>query len=342
MAARAAAIALLATIAAVTAAPLAHRAASTTATATPVGTHPVGMVPPLARHRRGAEFVIDGYNGNKNDWHYATIKEVNPIPTCAGHPATYDAGYGSCSTYAWGHKSQNFPFCAQDINTAGEVAENVCRECGACDDGRRVFTWENRAGVKWTLTQLGGTRASNDFDVGTDCPYYATGYTVATAKFDNSGNMVAITGPGGYQYTIGSCKDTSPSKDTSPWCPTWQRAGYCAHAAYKPWMATNCRSACGLCDKRNVPFTCTKDHGIQYGSKAINAHKHTGSYEGCMKKCELNHKCTYFTYSPQYGHGASDCWLKDDTIAKAEGNSFRKKNSKATSGKCTRTVSSVL
>jgi len=299
------------------------------------------MLPPLARHRRGLAFVVDGHNGNKNDWHYVTIEvdarsmEEELLPKCAGNPATYDADYGGCSTYAVG--KSNHGWCAKDKDAAGNQADSVCRECGACGsgEGRLVFTWENRAGVKWTLTQLG---ASKDFDVGTDCPYYATGYTVATAKFDNSGNMVAITGPGGYQYTIGSCKDTSPSKDTSPWCPTWQRAGYCAHAAYKPWMATNCRSACGLCDKRNVPFTCTKEHGIQYGSKVINTHKHTGSYEGCMKKCELNHKCTYFTYSPQYGPGAPDCWLKDDTIAKAEGNSFRKKNSKATSGKCTRTV----
>jgi len=109
MAARAAAIALMAIIAAVTAAPLAQRAASTTATDTPVGTPPVGMLPPLARHRRG------GYNGKQ----------------CAGNPATFDAGFGGCSTYATS-QFENHAYCAQDINKAGEVAENVCHECGAC------------------------------------------------------------------------------------------------------------------------------------------------------------------------------------------------------------------
>jgi hypothetical protein len=123
MAARAAAIALLAIVAAVTAAPLGHRAASNTATDTPVGTPPVGMLPPLARHRRWVSF---------SDHHHPNKKQP---AKCAGNPATYDAGYGSCSTYAVGHKSQNNGFCATDINRVGtfrEVAENVCRECGAC------------------------------------------------------------------------------------------------------------------------------------------------------------------------------------------------------------------
>jgi len=79
----------MAIIAAVTAAPLAQRAASTTATDTPVGTPPVGMLPPLARHRRGG---------------YTPLPR--PYTQCAGNPATYDAGYGGCSTYAVGHKTK--------------------------------------------------------------------------------------------------------------------------------------------------------------------------------------------------------------------------------------------
>ena len=226
MAARAAAIALMATIAAVTAAPLTHRAASTTATATPVGTPPVVMLSPLARHRRG------GYNGNKKQPLYAfgtcmpsgsyTTDECCPAgynvagitsesecktafesissdpwggnaprterpsgcfqytgntyghwnpnnvvgnamvgddkticklisAKCAGNPATYDAGYGGCSTYAVGHNSHNNGYCATDTNAAGEVAENVCRECGACTTGAAC---ETQPGVDYPKQDL--------------------------------------------------------------------------------------------------------------------------------------------------------------------------------------------
>ena len=347
MAARAAAIALMAIIAAVTAAPLAQRAASTTATDTPVGTPPVGMLPPLARHRRGG---------------YTPLPR--PYTQCAGNPATYDAGYGGCSTYAVGHKTKNNDYCAQDINKAtGEVAESVCRECGACTTGA-AFTCTKEHGIQYgssdhfdkyknTKSYEGCMKKCEQND---RCTYFVyspqNGYgkddcwlkddTKYRKKKDNhraTSGKCTRTGTRKETTTTTTTTTTTATKprsckDTYANCQDWQRAGFCTNKPWMAWMATNCRSACGLCNKWNVPFTCTKEHGIQYGSKAIDTHKHTKSYEGCMKKCEQNHKCTYFVYSPHYG--ASDCWLKDDTIAKAEGYSFRKPNWKATGGKCTR------
>ena len=51
-----------------------------------------------------------------------------------GNPATYDAGYGGCSTYAVGLSTgctDNNGYCAKDI-AEGFVAKDVCSECGVC------------------------------------------------------------------------------------------------------------------------------------------------------------------------------------------------------------------
>ena len=59
-------------------------------------------------------YIIHGYENNKNDWHYVEISVV--------------------------------------------------------DANRGVYRWQNRANVKWTLTQK--PNEPTKFEVGTDCPYH--------------------------------------------------------------------------------------------------------------------------------------------------------------------------
>ena len=56
-----------------------------------------------------------------------------------------------------------------------------------------VYAWTNDAGFSWTLTfkRVKGGKAK--YTVGKDCPYYASGHTVATLYEDDEG--VAILGP---------------------------------------------------------------------------------------------------------------------------------------------------
>jgi hypothetical protein len=159
-------------------------------------------------------FVIDGYDGNKNDWHYVTItekKQAAVVSTlqCVGDRSTYDAGFGGCSTYTVG---ANGDWCEHDVDSNGHVAEDVCSECGKCSSATtattatesdtattaKIFTWTNKAGVAWTLTQKKLSPAQ--FDVSADCPFYSHGYTVATAKLDENGEVLALTGPWGEIY----------------------------------------------------------------------------------------------------------------------------------------------
>ena len=70
------------------------------------------------------DYVIDGYDNNKNDWHYVSIKK----------------------------------------NRLGG------------------YRWTNRAGVEWTLTER--MDDPDHLDVGTDCPYYESGHTVAELRRD--------------------------------------------------------------------------------------------------------------------------------------------------------------
>ena len=56
-----------------------------------------------------------------------------------------------------------------------------------------MYRWSNRANVKWTLTQR--PFEADKFIVGTDCPYYNDGHTVATINIDNKGKVVSIAGP---------------------------------------------------------------------------------------------------------------------------------------------------
>jgi len=53
-----------------------------------------------------------------------------PAPaTCQGDRATWNAGYGKCSTYA----SQNKNFCSSD-SSGGVLAKDACSECDVCED----------------------------------------------------------------------------------------------------------------------------------------------------------------------------------------------------------------
>ena len=54
-----------------------------------------------------------------------------------------------------------------------------------------VYRWSNRAGVEWTMTR---TSDSFKLSVGTDSPYYNSGYTEASLTTDANGQVTAITG----------------------------------------------------------------------------------------------------------------------------------------------------
>jgi len=64
------------------------------------------------------------------------------------------------------------------------------------------YTWENKAGVKWSLTLQRGQDFNSDelhFDVGEDCPYFDT-YKVAKL-FQREGQTI-IVGPGNEEYKL--------------------------------------------------------------------------------------------------------------------------------------------
>jgi hypothetical protein len=62
------------------------------------------------------------------------VTTAPPVPTndgnqCVGDDATWDAGWGGCSTYAEGET--NHWWCDKDEKD-GFLAEQVCSECGKC------------------------------------------------------------------------------------------------------------------------------------------------------------------------------------------------------------------
>jgi hypothetical protein len=62
----------------------------------------------------------------------------------------------------------------------------------------KTYTWTNKAGVAWILTQKEFSPAQDD--VGAECPYSSHGYTVATAKLDENGEVLALIGPSAENY----------------------------------------------------------------------------------------------------------------------------------------------
>ena len=66
------------------------------------------------------------------------------------------------------------------------------------------YKWTNRAGVVWSLT---AKYDSSDglliaFDVGSDCPYYDDGHTLARVSYDDDGKMNGVYGPGDEFYKL--------------------------------------------------------------------------------------------------------------------------------------------
>ena len=59
--------------------------------------------------------------------------------------------------------------------------------------------WSNRAGVSWMLTP----RADGDLDVGEECPYYRSGYTVCKVVRNAAGSVTSLLGPWGEVYARG-------------------------------------------------------------------------------------------------------------------------------------------
>ena len=55
---------------------------------------------------------------------------------CVGDANTWNAGFGSCDTYATGLK--NHAFCLTDC-VDGQCASQVCHECESCAQG--TFKW---------------------------------------------------------------------------------------------------------------------------------------------------------------------------------------------------------
>ena len=81
--------------------------------------------------------MINGYDNNKNDWHYVKISIID------------------------------------------------------ADKGQ--YMWKNKAGINWTLTKK--PNSPDKLIVGPDCPYFISGYTEATLKFDGHGKVISISGP---------------------------------------------------------------------------------------------------------------------------------------------------
>ncbi|PXF41668.1 hypothetical protein BWQ96_08619 [Gracilariopsis chorda] len=66
-----------------------------------------------------------------------------------------------------------------------------------------TLRWVNRAGRQWTLSVISdaGVVDTDKLQVGTDCPYYSSGYTEAAIVRDaNTGEISAIVGPGDEAY----------------------------------------------------------------------------------------------------------------------------------------------
>jgi hypothetical protein len=80
----------------------------------------------------------------------------------------------------------------------GEV-KNEWHSTTVVQTGDKTLKWTNAANVSWTLT-LGANPST--LVVGSDCPYYANGYTTAAVKFDAAGKVSGIVGPDGQVFVV--------------------------------------------------------------------------------------------------------------------------------------------
>jgi hypothetical protein len=80
----------------------------------------------------------------------------------------------------------------------GEV-KNEWHSATVVQTGEKTLKWTNAAKVSWTLTMAGDP---STLTVGTDCPYFAEGYTTAAVKFDAAGKVSGIVGPSGDLFVI--------------------------------------------------------------------------------------------------------------------------------------------
>ena len=82
-----------------------------------------------------------------------------------------------------------------------------------------MFTWKNRAGVKWDLTLVGEVEPGTlMFEVGENCPYFnKSGYTTANLYFNiDSTEDVKIEGPGRESYKkLGRGPDSTTTTSSS-------------------------------------------------------------------------------------------------------------------------------
>ena len=56
-------------------------------------------------------------------------------PACIGDHSTWDAGYGTCDTYAISATNHNL--CHSDCDTNNQCAFQVCEECRSCSVGKQ-------------------------------------------------------------------------------------------------------------------------------------------------------------------------------------------------------------
>ena len=64
------------------------------------------------------------------------------------------------------------------------------------------YVWSNKAGVTWSLFANYEDGRITSFEVGPDCPYYESGYTVAQVIYNDDGDVETILGPWGEPYTF--------------------------------------------------------------------------------------------------------------------------------------------
>ncbi len=86
-----------------------------------------------------------------------------------------------------------------DFTPARGEVKNEWHSATVVQTGEKTLKWTNAANVSWTLTMAG---SPSTLSVGTDCPYFAEGYTTATVKFDAAGKVSGIVGPNGDLYAI--------------------------------------------------------------------------------------------------------------------------------------------
>ena len=108
------------------------------------------------------------------------------------------------------------------------------------DDAERgIYTWNNRAGVEWTLKQaweLG-------LEVAPDCPYYDDGHREAFVDMDWDGNIIAIHGPWNEVYLKQTVDEDTECVD-SHWLNGHGHT--CADIATDPWAQGDWTDTTGM------------------------------------------------------------------------------------------------